>query len=485
MKKAPVKKPERIFVTPASEPGSSAGSRVIPYRAREPGMTSWKVLCLLLLFSACECSKKQDVLLFTTRLEGAVEPCGCTRDPLGGIARLTALVKKHPNAPYVNAGETIENPYEKSDCPNPQRADLIQLVLKELNAENKPGVCELKLKNGVLVVVASVERRKLEKLKLSPDTDLIIWGGAEGSKNLPPFRWNDTGPWVFSAGYQGQYLGKIEFVNLQSREKSPLLLDRRAEEREQKRLILQKRIESLKQKPKSEFIQQRIKMAEDELKTLNGISDKPLKQAHMQFTLVPINRDIKPDTAIASHIEAYEKKLPERLAVCEGQIDCPKPKTGEAVYVGDETCKACHASAYDFWKKAVAKLEAKNQQGELVERLSGHSKAWKTLEDANKTLDRNCIGCHSVGFMKPGGYCKAQDVGAFKDVQCESCHGPGSLHAKTGDKTKIRLAVPESHCRSCHHVPHIPSEESFVYKEKLKVILGPGHGKSLLLRLDK
>jgi hypothetical protein len=85
--------------------------------------------------------------------------------------------------------------------------------------------------------------------------------------------------------------------------------------------------------------------------------------------------------------------------------------------------------------------------------------------------------------MKPGGYCKVKDVKPFENVQCENCHGPGSLHAQTGDKKKIQRTVPESTCRSCHHVPHIPTEASFVYKDKLKIILGPGHGESLLRKL--
>ena len=40
-------------VTPASEPGSSSGSRVIPYRAREPGMTVILVVLAALCLTAC------------------------------------------------------------------------------------------------------------------------------------------------------------------------------------------------------------------------------------------------------------------------------------------------------------------------------------------------------------------------------------------------------------------------------------------------
>jgi len=106
----------------------------------------------------------------------------------------------------------------------------------------------------------------------------------------------------------------------------------------------------------------------------------------------------------------------------------------------------------------------------------GHARAWLTLEELNKTRDRSCVGCHSVGFNERGGYCKTDEVGFLGDVQCESCHGAGSLHSQTGDPSFIDRSVSETHCRTCHHVPHIESYESFNYEENLKLILGPGHG---------
>ena len=98
-----------------------------------------------------------------------------------------------------------------------------------------------------------------------------------------------------------------------------------------------------------------------------------------------------------------------------------------------------------------------NPKGKPTTRAMGHSKAWQTLTALDKEADRSCIGCHSIGFMQSGGYCKASEVDFRKDVQCESCHGPGSLHAQSGDKALIKRTVPEAVCRSCHHVPHIQS----------------------------
>lgn len=435
-----------------------------------------------------------------------MEPCGCTADPLGGLARLATLVKEYPEATFVDAGDLLFDPLQNNSCIDKDKISLLLTTLKRLGVQGtvpgpfdrldllrvnrmpilgSEGLAYVRLAPNLKVAIAQLPREQLEKLEFLPDVDLVIWGQAPAEAPLPPFRLGTSGPYVLSGGSQGQYLGVVQFYDTALKTKGSLKLDTREQDRERQRVLIQKRLESLRSRPENSFVASRIKLAEQELVLLDSQQDLPLEGAYMTFKLIPINRDIKPDSKISEQLKAYEKKLPERLAACEKGLACPPLKSGEASYVGAETCKACHAPAYDFWQKASVKILAKAETGQMMERIEGHSRAWKSLEDVNKTLDRNCIGCHSVGFMKPGGYCKAQEVDFRKNVQCESCHGPGSLHAQTGDKKKIQRAVPESHCRSCHHVPHIPTEQSFVYQEKLKVILGPGHGESLLLKLSK
>jgi hypothetical protein len=62
----------------------------------------------------------------------------------------------------------------------------------------------------------------------------------------------------------------------------------------------------------------------------------------------------------------------------------------------------------------------------------------------------------------------------LRDVQCENCHGPGSLHVADPSKAGTLVASPKADvCVGCHHPPHV---EAFDPKEKMKLILGPGHG---------
>ncbi|MBH1989054.1 MAG: hypothetical protein I8H72_03415 [Myxococcaceae bacterium] len=463
----------------------------------------------MLMASACTCQSPplQPTLVFTTNFNGWVEPCGCTADPLGGIARLATLLKQYPKAWWIDAGNTLNDPTAQEACPDAEKSDLLLKTLKTLGCRgtvlkvgeaksmfasagipilSSSGFAVIEPRPGLKVGIANISRKELEaKNSEWAKLSLVIWGQAPGSELYPPFRLGPKGPFVFSAGSQGQHLGVLEIVNWKTGVAAPLDLDDSKSQRDQEVMLLKNRIDSLQKMPHSEFIKNRIQLAKSELST---IQKKPLKRPEgpfIRFQAIPIRKEIKPDPQIAKSLKAYEDNLPKRLAACESGIQCPTLKTGEASYVGAESCKTCHSAAYEFWKKAVVEVTGKDEQGRIIKTLSGHSVAWKTLQDKNKALDRNCIGCHSVGFMKPGGYCKAEEVDFRGDVQCESCHGPGSLHAQDGDKSKIQKSVPESHCRSCHHVPHIPSEQSFVYRDKLKVILGPGHGESLLLKLNK
>lgn len=467
-------------------------------------------VCLVLLaFSACQCPQKtaERTLLFTTRLQGYVEPCGCTSDPLGGLARLVTVVKQYPHATFVDAGDLLVDPQQTNSCVDQEKINLLLSTLKNLGlkgtVETSLDHSELLLKNKISVLgseglayvqiapnlkIAIVKQPKeqLEKLVFLPDTDLVIWGQAPTEVLTPPFRLTSLGPYVLSAGSQGQYLGVVEFFNLASKKPRELFkLDTREQDRKQQRILIQKRLDSLLARPQSDFVLSRIKLAKEELEKLDSIHEEALSGPYMRFKAIAIKREVKQNPEVLAQLKIYEQNLPQRLAACESSLTCPDLLPGEASYVGVESCKTCHGPAYEFWQKALVEVSAKTQTGQVMQRLSGHSKAWKTLEGVNQTLDRNCIGCHSVGFMKPGGYCKAQEVDFRKNVQCESCHGPGSLHIQTGDKTKIQRQVPESQCRSCHHVPHISTEASFVYSEKLQVILGPGHGESLLLKLNK
>jgi len=104
-------------------------------------------------------------------------------------------------------------------------------------------------------------------------------------------------------------------------------------------------------------------------------------------------------------------------------------------YLGADLCIRCHQSEGDQWK------------------TTSHSVAWKTLTDGGNDTKVECIGCHVVGYRKPGGFQNVADAVRLSNVQCESCHGMGTMHESFANPKKT---VTEQVCVECHQGENDP-----------------------------
>jgi hypothetical protein len=118
-----------------------------------------------------------------------------------------------------------------------------------------------------------------------------------------------------------------------------------------------------------------------------------------------------------------------------------------ADFLGPESCKACHAAAYDAWKS------------------SRHAHARESLSPAQQK-DARCLSCHSPNEAD-------QRVAA---VSCETCHGGGHAYSapyvmKDPELSRlVGLQDPsEKSCRNCHDTSS-PSLRTFQFVEKLKAM---------------
>jgi hypothetical protein len=555
----------------------------------------WLSLSLLIngLFFEVGCKRKQEVLslpymipfrdlskdafaiVLLSSIEGYVEPCGCTSNPLGGLARFatifdhikaalqnrialidsgnllfpsitanladlcqdeartkllvsnlarlgltTTLVGPLDNARgtyfyehlYRQYGIKLLLPIEKAD--KEVRIDLLKLIhtpsydigllgiahdeqkTSDLSARIQALVSNLKKTSPKLKIVIALsqmpEARTKEIFNGMKEIDIVIQGQITSPSPALPIRLKDQGPLFIEGGRQGQYFDVIVLQNVTQSKIHGLTLDNRAFEKNAREELLTARIAALGEQAKNapntraDFLNKRLTIAEDELKKLKQTDRMPpLSEPSLIFYTVALTKKIDPNPSVKKQTMAYEKSIPLLVKRCEENIECPKPLPNQASYVGVEVCKNCHQEALSVWHNAVFSGKSLDEQGQEITRSVGHSKAWRTLVAVHKDADRSCIGCHSVGFMESGGYCKTSEVGPLKDVQCESCHGPGSLHVQSGgDKRFIQRKVSEDTCRSCHHVPHIESYKSFDYEQKMMKILGKGHGESLLRELE-
>jgi hypothetical protein len=104
-----------------------------------------------------------------------------------------------------------------------------------------------------------------------------------------------------------------------------------------------------------------------------------------------------------------------------------------------------------------------------------HASAWHTLVEGGKQADYRCVSCHVTGYGQVGGSSLGHTK-RLQDVQCEVCHGPGSTHvAEEGleEPLAVRKETPASTCTACHNEQH---SDTFQYEAYLRDILGPGHG---------
>lgn len=128
-----------------------------------------------------------------------------------------------------------------------------------------------------------------------------------------------------------------------------------------------------------------------------------------------------------------------------------KLSTGKSAFAGEEICNSCHAKEHKIW------------QG------SKHASAFEQLETVNKAFDPDCIGCHTVGFEKKGGYIDLSVTANLLNVQCESCHGAGREHADSNGKIKVSHHdwPKKKMCMQCHVGSHSPRFELDNYWTKI------------------
>ena len=137
---------------------------------------------------------------------------------------------------------------------------------------------------------------------------------------------------------------------------------------------------------------------------------------------------------IAALVKQFEDGLTEKTRKTdmerESQQKAQESQNSPSHYLGAELCMRCHVQEADQWK------------------TTSHSVAWKTLVDTKSDSKTECIGCHVVGYQKPGGFAGAGSTPQLSNVQCESCHGMGTEH--DGFSSSPHKVTAEA-CITCHH----------------------------------
>lgn len=155
------------------------------------------------------------------------------------------------------------------------------------------------------------------------------------------------------------------------------------------------------------------------------------------------------------------------------------PGAEAPAFVGAKKCKACHLKQFQSWEQTkMAKSFDLLRPG-----VNAAAKEKAKLDPSKDyTHDEKCVGCHTTGFGKPGGFVSFEKTPELTGVQCEACHGPGGEYLKEGamtlqnreykraDLVKLGLTAigPETCTSQCHNnrSPFVGKDYVFDYAKR-------------------
>ena len=178
-------------------------------------------------------------------------------------------------------------------------------------------------------------------------------------------------------------------------------------------------------------------------------ADQQIKIKKWNHKIIPMPESVADAPELATWYAEYNAKVKENYLK---RVELRKTKkAGKSPYVGAEICSTCHSTQHAVWSD------------------SQHAVAYEDLEDVGKAFDPACIGCHTVGFDKPGGFFDINVTGHLLGVQCESCHGAGRTHVEAAGKKPLPNAnwSREKICAQCHIQKHSPGFNLKSYWRKI------------------
>ena len=151
-------------------------------------------------------------------------------------------------------------------------------------------------------------------------------------------------------------------------------------------------------------------------------------------------------------LDSYQERLKQEGLLARVE-KFPLPE--DTSYAGSRACSPCHPAVFRHWGGTL------------------HATAYETLLKAGRAFDPECVACHVVGLNYVSGFQSPEAGPDLRDVGCEACHGPGSLHiaqaSAVGNQplTGYGKVSPEV-CQGCHDPEHGPPFRFDPYWERIR-----------------
>ncbi|HYS79540.1 MAG TPA: multiheme c-type cytochrome [Anaeromyxobacteraceae bacterium] len=466
----------------------------------------------------------QLTLVYTADLGGHLEPCGCTVDQRGGLARMAAVLagiraEGHPVV-FLGGGDLLfdgrpegEERRQAISAARTAAEALRRMHLDATVAGERDAFLgaaflaklRLPLTDGRLLS-AGATKVGFGPLGRVPSAAVRVAVLHEGGTRAGAARADEArragvtvlftshranlldddvnrvlldGPVpVVQVQGRGQSLARVDLFLRGDRSRAFEVLPAAAERDEELELLETRRVEYARRR-EAALAGQQAELAQalasklDELAARAGalrskpLPGPPLDRPSLRVSFIPLTQELPEDRAVHALLARHHEEVGrDNLARARAEArPCPPPAAGAATYIG--TAEAPHggvSSCKGCHPEAVAQWET-----------TKHARAWATLVKGGRTHDLECVSCHVTGWREPGGACSVAATEGRRDVQCESCHGPASLHAFDPPGHIVR-APGEERCRTCHTPEHSTRFEPTSF---FKRVIGPGHGDGL------
>ncbi|OVE80918.1 hypothetical protein BVY03_05125, partial [bacterium K02(2017)] len=174
-------------------------------------------------------------------------------------------------------------------------------------------------------------------------------------------------------------------------------------------------------------------------------ADRKIRDLFSKERAVPENFMINKEGRVAWYATGYSRKKNNTYEMMiQGLLGQEvKNLVSTKHFSGVDDCQSCHQKEYVSWS------------------VSKHAGAWHSLEIKGETNNKDCVGCHTLGFNDPKGFkaVKNNKTGKdqirvapwFQNVTCENCHGLGGPHnAENKAKNLMAKENLSNMCSSCH-----------------------------------
>ncbi len=451
----------------------------------------------------------ETALIITGEQHGYFEPCGCTANQMGGMARRADLFSRLQTAGWDIRGIDLGGLARRSVRQAQVKFETSFKALLDLNyVALGIGLEELRLQPEFLISQDLPDEQGNTLSLLS--ANLVFFGSPELGTPLP-FRIVDTGKRrigvtsVMSKSTKLKVLPEGAHSDVTWTEPQPALekvLQQFDQEYVDFRILLSHSLPDESRELAKAFPQF------DVIVLAQGFSDPdpgaPLEiigqtlilqvghkgkyagvlglyddaEQPYRYQCIPLERSEFNDAqSMVDRMAEYQQQLrDEHIVIADGEVAHPSGAT----FVGVDRCQDCHEDSFEVWADshhahAFESLDPSHQH-EGFERLNG----------IPRMFDPECLSCHVTGW-NPQEYIRFRSGFLNEEFaegddrslqarlagnQCENCHGPASRHIElieAGDidlarkEVSITLEQGKKICFSCHDADNSPDFDFDTY----------------------